>query len=261
MKTNLRFNSVGPVSWSGRRAGGFTLIELLVVIAIIAILAALLMPALARAKASARRTACISNERQMGIALSLYTGDSGGFFPHSFDSISETIWSTNLALYLKGSKEVFYCPSYKGNNTGLIRFMSGNPWYQGGSYAYNSMGVAGLAAAVWFDATPGNSYGLGYPRREDPAPRISVFKVANPADMLAMGDSVPAQSLLFQTYFIYLQADIGRPESSRHEGALNMAFIDGHSETIKLPKLVENSELNRRRWNTDNEPHPEIMMP
>ena len=62
---------------------GFTLIELLVVIAIIAILAAMLLPALSRSKQSARRIACINNLRQLALATTMYVMDNEGFYPSS----------------------------------------------------------------------------------------------------------------------------------------------------------------------------------
>ena len=72
-----------------RRA--FTLIELLVVIAIIAILAAILFPVFARAKESAKRTACLSNSRQQGAALLMYLTDNDGMMPTAYELHSTSV--------------------------------------------------------------------------------------------------------------------------------------------------------------------------
>lgn len=80
------------------RRRGFTLIELLVVIAIIAILAALLFPVFARAKASAKKTTCLSNLKQIGTAMALYMGDHDDRFPYAVDASDKyrpEIWSAH----------------------------------------------------------------------------------------------------------------------------------------------------------------------
>ena len=73
-------NNCAPHSATASRFG-FTLIELLVVIAIIAVLAGMLLPALARAKESGRRIACVNNMRQLGLAMNMYADDQKGYFP------------------------------------------------------------------------------------------------------------------------------------------------------------------------------------
>jgi len=91
---------------------GFTLIELLVVIAIVAILAAITLPALAGARESARRAACMSNLHQLGIALHQYTNEHRGWFPveqicgNPQPALKAALFPRYIAV-----RQVFYCPT------------------------------------------------------------------------------------------------------------------------------------------------------
>jgi prepilin-type N-terminal cleavage/methylation domain-containing protein len=121
----------------------FTLVELLVVIAVIAILAALLLPALARAKLSGQRISCLNNLRQLSLARRIYTDDNAGKLILSAadeDSVDPTIWSGNARVLICPSTQVPKSPQAENGwgNAATTYFGSGpNSPAIPGSYAIN----------------------------------------------------------------------------------------------------------------------------
>ena len=112
-------------------ASGFTLIELLVAISIVALLAALLLPVLGRAKETGRATACLSNLRQLGFALQLFVQDNQNRLPVMYDAPASTPLATVdivLTNHL-GSSRILRCPS---DDQRMFE-------HTGSSYSWNSL--------------------------------------------------------------------------------------------------------------------------
>jgi prepilin-type N-terminal cleavage/methylation domain-containing protein len=126
----------------------FTLIELLVVIAIIAILAAILFPVFAQAKEAAKKTACLSNNKQIGTALQMYLGDSEDTYPPAYyyrdpnaagslDATGIEQWTGFIQPYVK-NLDMFRCPTDKIGGVPPTNFIGDNRGYgSGGGVATN----------------------------------------------------------------------------------------------------------------------------
>jgi len=211
---------------------GFTLIELLVVIAIIAILAAILFPVFASARNQARKTTCLSNLRQIGTALNMYTQEWEGCGPPAYAGPSSTpseilgingIWFFDLLHpYLK-SAAIWACPSRKGE------------W-------------AGVKHDVGYSLNLG-TYALSFSATAPANQTVPIDSLPNPSHMIAFMDGPPAWGV-DAAMLTPLCWSIFHYAAKAHDGWLNCVFLDGHAKGYKPSQTASPNFL----WSGDKYP-------
>jgi prepilin-type N-terminal cleavage/methylation domain-containing protein/prepilin-type processing-associated H-X9-DG protein len=194
---------------------GFTLIELLVVIAIIAILAAILFPVFARARENARRSSCMSNEKQLGLGFMMYVQDYDEKYPLLAylngemttcpnGTPCQNIWATRIYPYVK-SVQVFNCPSDNG------KLWNGNN-----------------------EVKDNQSYGANFRLLTDTG-ATPIASVEKPSETVLLADSGGNRRYIIWPIYLVAGADI-YSVSDRHLDGANIVFADGHVKWKKMSR-------------------------
>ena len=256
---------------------GFTLIELLVVIAIIAILAAILFPVFAQARAKARQTACMSNEKQIINAIIMYAQDyderwidhCGDFTKNNAGSCTgaavkalqyhdEADTAAKAAIpytrdyqlkpYIKNDA-VFYCPTQKQNNPSNPKFASKIPpeaWFP--NYVLNYQ----CFLKVGFYDPQSFPNGVAPPVRPPDANYLDQYSVVGPFGRIAAVQTHPSTTMAIwehnarETYCAYWDTTdtTGVDHWDRpHSDGFNAAFADGHVKRMNIGQLRGHIEL------------------
>ncbi len=231
--------------------GGFTLIELLVVIAIIALLMAILMPALQRVKNQAKAVACLARLKQWGLLFKLYTDDNNGYFAARNGNIVSTLWMSAMRPYYHNDPRMRLCP------TATRLMLSSADWgtfkaasldndvfsYGNNSWTDNNAADRGDRWVEWFwkgvhnntTVAPGTRTVIGRPVSTNTIP---VFGDSTWYDAWPRSEDIPSPTM--DAFGIGDRGTTGEMNHfciNRHDGFVGMLFMDWSARRVGLKEL------------------------
>ena len=197
---------------------GFTLIELLVVIAIIAILAAILLPALNSARERGRAAACINNLKQIATGGMMYSDQTDGMCPNIFDDINDvnSYWNCQMEKQGLFTKETLICPSA---SYGV---------YNNGYFTYSA--TYGIMQNAYWSESRKNGYNIKL-----------LTKIFNPSAAYWFADSGDGSNDGTRMAFRCYNSDNNALMQLRHGENCNIAMLDGHVEAKERRTLRYNN--------------------
>lgn len=243
----------------------FTLIELLVVVAIIAVLVAILLPALSRARESARGVVCTTNLKQMGNAFELYAQDYNDFIPRSCQNIAGDYQSwdnAGIGKYMASTVTDEANNDYRITGPNPFKCPSDNILRVEGNYSPRSYSrVCFSPNGTQLPARYGGVYDAPYDYFHLPFKRSGVEDWTNKFLVIEYHDFYNVRGVNWRSYldgytFRYVEAAITIPPAFEigryHNGSANFLFFDGHAAMVKRGGAPGNPWVDTEYWKTQD---------